>query len=203
MAETLRAKNVLRDTLKGWRSGSGHGIVMLPERTYHSQIRIIETDTMSGETTISRYKCFVCKLVIKSEDVIQINTNVKKGAWTEEKVVPGCPVCQNPLVAMCKRDHTYCTHDIVPGIAYCPDCGEAMCPVCGSHDVAQISRVTGYLQEVHGWNAGKQQELKDRTRYDPMTGGPVKTEVPEREPFVPSTISPAPEPAKILTEVRA
>jgi len=25
--------------------------------------------------------------------------------------------------------------------------------------------VTGYLQEVSGWNAGKQQELKDRKRY--------------------------------------
>jgi anaerobic ribonucleoside-triphosphate reductase len=31
--------------------------------------------------------------------------------------------------------------------------------------VVQISRVTGYLQEVSGWNAGKQQELKDRARY--------------------------------------
>jgi anaerobic ribonucleoside-triphosphate reductase len=29
----------------------------------------------------------------------------------------------------------------------------------------QISRVTGYLQDVAGWNAGKQQELKDRVRY--------------------------------------
>ncbi|MBP8676317.1 MAG: oxidoreductase, partial [Methanoculleus sp.] len=36
---------------------------------------------------------------------------------------------------------------------------------CGSHDVMQISRVTGYLQDVAGWNAGKQQELKDRVRY--------------------------------------
>ena len=35
----------------------------------------------------------------------------------------------------------------------------------GSHDVVQISRVTGYLQDVSGWNAGKQQELKDRVRY--------------------------------------
>jgi anaerobic ribonucleoside-triphosphate reductase len=41
-----------------------------------------------------------------------------------------------------------------------------MCPKCESHDVAQISRVTGYIQEVGGWNVGKQQELKDRKRYD-------------------------------------
>jgi anaerobic ribonucleoside-triphosphate reductase len=49
-------------------------------------------------------------------------------------------------------------------------CGEAVCPECGSHDVTQISRVTGYLQDVSGWNAGKQQELKDRTHYNAETG---------------------------------
>jgi anaerobic ribonucleoside-triphosphate reductase len=42
---------------------------------------------------------------------------------------------------------------------------KAVCPECGSHDVTQISRVTGYLQDVSGWNASKQQELKDRMRY--------------------------------------
>jgi len=52
----------------------------------------------------------------------------------------------------------------------CHHCNWAMrppfsCPECGSHDVVQISRVTGYMQDVAGWNAGKQQELKDRTHY--------------------------------------
>jgi anaerobic ribonucleoside-triphosphate reductase len=32
--------------------------------------------------------------------------------------------------------------------------------------VIQLSRVTGYIGDVKGWNAGKQQELKDRKRYD-------------------------------------
>jgi anaerobic ribonucleoside-triphosphate reductase len=31
--------------------------------------------------------------------------------------------------------------------------------------VSQVSRVTGYLADVAGWNQGKQQELKDRSRY--------------------------------------
>ena len=39
------------------------------------------------------------------------------------------------------------------------------CPNCGSTNVEHLSRVTGYLQDVSGWNAGKQQELKDRKRY--------------------------------------
>ncbi len=39
------------------------------------------------------------------------------------------------------------------------------CPSCGSTDVEHISRVTGYLQAVSGWNSAKQQELEDRKKY--------------------------------------
>jgi anaerobic ribonucleoside-triphosphate reductase len=41
-----------------------------------------------------------------------------------------------------------------------------MCPICGSHDVAQVSRITGYLGDVAGWNAAKRQELKDRVHVE-------------------------------------
>lgn len=78
-----------------------------------------------------------------------------------------CPVCGSIefLVEMCPLDHVHCSHDVISGVAFCPVCDEAVCPTCGSHDVVQISRVTGYLQEVSGWNKGKQQELVDRQRY--------------------------------------
>lgn len=66
---------------------------------------------------------------------------------------------------MCELDHANCTHEIVAGLEYCPKCGRAMCPICGCHDVAQVSRVTGYLADVAGWNGAKAQELKDRKRY--------------------------------------
>jgi len=39
------------------------------------------------------------------------------------------------------------------------------CPVCGSEDIDWWSRITGYYQNVGGWNKGKIQELKDRKRY--------------------------------------
>ncbi len=50
-------------------------------------------------------------------------------------------------------------------VAYCERCGHAMCPTCGNHNVLQISRITGYMSDVSGWNAAKRQELKDRKRY--------------------------------------
>lgn len=40
------------------------------------------------------------------------------------------------------------------------------CPNCGSENVEQLSRVTGYVQAVSGWNEAKKQELRDRNRYD-------------------------------------
>jgi hypothetical protein len=93
-----------------------------------------------------RYKCHRCHHIVDS--------------------IP-CPSCgESALSILCPLDHNKCMHEIIPGIEYCPICGAAICPRCGCHDVVQISRVTGYLQDVSGWNAGKQQELKDRVRYD-------------------------------------
>lgn len=59
-----------------------------------------------------------------------------------------------------------CMHDTVPHISYCPVCDQPACPDCMNHNVHQLSRVTGYVSNVSGWNAAKQQELKDRVRYD-------------------------------------
>jgi len=60
------------------------------------------------------------------------------------------------------RDMTVCKDEgyVASGIKEC-------CPKCGSHNIDHLSRITGYLQSVDGWNAGKKQELLDRTRTDP------------------------------------
>ncbi len=41
-----------------------------------------------------------------------------------------------------------------------------VCENCGSDNIEQLSRVTGYIQAVGGWNAAKKQELEDRKRYN-------------------------------------
>ena len=100
---------------------------------------------------MTRYKCSNCKVVFEAEE-------------------PLCPLCNtsDAVKVMCPRDHCNCSHDVIESIAYCPECGKPMCPECGCHSVVQISRVTGYLQDVSGFNAGKKQELKDRVRYNPV-----------------------------------
>jgi len=96
-----------------------------------------------------KYKCYKCSTIVLERP---------------------CPVCGNDddgyIKPMCELDHCNCIHEISNTIAYCPKCGEPVCPECMCHDVMQISRVTGYLQSVAGWNSAKQQELKDRKRYD-------------------------------------
>ena len=70
-------------------------------------------------------------------------------------------VCPNQAIAITRQP----CMSTVSGIAHCPLCGEACCPVCGRHKVIQLSRVTGYIQAVSGFNEAKKQELKDRKRY--------------------------------------
>lgn len=58
------------------------------------------------------------------------------------------------------KDMTICMNDF-----YVASGLHEKCPNCGSDDVEQLSRVTGYIQAVSGWNEAKKQELKDRKRY--------------------------------------
>lgn len=113
-----------------------------------------------------RYKCPVCHLVLSSSDL-------QDGA---------CPVCGEAaaLQIMCPLDHTHCPHGVVESLAYCPLCGDPICPECGSHDVSQISRVTGYMANVAGWNQGKAQELKDRARYTPADLAAIAAPTPAK-----------------------
>lgn len=109
-----------------------------------------------------RYKCAVCHHVLFEEDVDK--TSGPR---------PRCKLCHAPVLEMCPLDHVHCSHPIESGLEYCPICHEAICPICGSHDVAQISRVTGYMAEVSGWNEGKAQELRDRVRSNIVGSEPV------------------------------
>lgn len=100
-----------------------------------------------------RYKCERCFLVLKEEDL----------------VYGFCPVCGETPAKMCPNDKDDCTcaKDIHETAVMCEICGKPMCPECGCHDVSVISRITGYLSELDGWNEGKKAEFYDRVRVSP------------------------------------
>lgn len=73
-----------------------------------------------------------------------------------------------PLHIWVVHNHQACGKDLVPNITNCEICGQPMCPGCSNHVATQISRVTGYMGDVAGWNEGKKQELKERQRHNLM-----------------------------------
>lgn len=101
-----------------------------------------------------RYKCHTCHHFFDESSLSGTG-----------KRCPKCGEIFKHLEKMCCLDHNHCQHETMGKIDYCPICKLPICPECGTHDVLQISRVTGYLQDVSGWNNAKRQELKDRVRY--------------------------------------
>ncbi len=81
--------------------------------------------------------------------VIQANINLN---------VLRCPVHQYAKAkGLCQKT--------IGGTEKCLICGHYICPNCNSHACDVLSRVTGYLQVVSGWNAPKKQEFEDRQRH--------------------------------------
>jgi len=108
-----------------------------------------------------QYKCLDCFL----------------GYIDEEYLVNGCcPECNSANIrAHCENDKPcHCAKQIHETIAYCDTCGEPVCPGCGCHDVEAVTRITGYLNALSGFNRGKAQEVKDRVRYNALTGEVVR-----------------------------
>lgn len=71
-----------------------------------------------------------------------------------------------PLSMWVVYNHAKCAKELVPTTKACPICGSPVCPDCMNHNVQQLSRVTGYLGTVSGWNESKKQEFRDRNRYE-------------------------------------
>ncbi|WP_305063866.1 anaerobic ribonucleoside-triphosphate reductase [Methanococcoides sp.] len=81
----------------------------------------------------------------------------------KEMKIEGNDVCPVQLWVMANGSN--CPGEtVVDLIATCKVCGDPVCPDCMNHNVHQLSRVTGYLSNVSGWNEAKKQELKDRNR---------------------------------------
>jgi hypothetical protein len=129
-----------------------------------SQLEIIGKMLSPGDVPLNerRYTCPSCKHMFNASHMSNPKT-------------PACPHCGTTGVdPVCPLDHINCGKDpqracyhqkVFDHAEVCPVCGEPVCPGCGSHDVEVMSRITGYLSDYSGWNAGKAQEFKDRVRY--------------------------------------
>lgn len=71
-----------------------------------------------------------------------------------------------PMAQWVAYNDKKCSREMVPNTETCQICGSPVCPDCLNHNVEQLSRVTGYLSTVSGWNEAKKQEFKDREHYE-------------------------------------
>ncbi len=59
-----------------------------------------------------------------------------------------------------------------PDMTVCKDCHNTfkglndICPSCGSNNIYNTTRITGYFSQISGWTKSKLAELKDRTKVD-------------------------------------
>lgn len=120
----------------------------------------------------SLFKCHICKHIF---DIYDEGVPVMIALVPKDDVC--CPNCgANNVELMCRVDAYSiflklkgfkCREGVViNGTDICPICKTSMCPQCYNHSVVSLSRVTGYIQDVSGWNAAKKQELLDRKRYE-------------------------------------
>lgn len=120
----------------------------------------------------SLFKCHFCKFVFDtcSEGIPVLIALIPKDDVR-------CPNCgKGGTELMCKVDGYSAflklngfdcrIGTIINGTDVCPVCRRAICPECFNHSVVSLSRVTGYIQDVSGWNEAKKQELMDRKRYE-------------------------------------
>ena len=136
----------------------------MKEEIHKMLISLPENETM--------HKCHLCNYIFDITQGGQANILT----ILRDRSYAYCPRCgvRNPEL-MCKVD-AYSVilkiqgkdcrkGEVIPGTDLCPICGKTMCPECWNHSVVSLSRVTGYVQDISGWNMAKQQELKDRQRY--------------------------------------
>lgn len=120
----------------------------------------------------SLFKCFRCRTIF---DIYSGGLPVFMALSGKDGLI--CPECKSDSTELMCRVDAYSLHlklngfncrkgELISGADICPICKMAMCPECGNHNCVSLSRVTGYIQDVSGWNEAKKQELMDRKRYE-------------------------------------
>jgi anaerobic ribonucleoside-triphosphate reductase len=120
---------------------------------------------------LSMFKCHSCMTIF---DIFSHGIPVMMALCDKEHIL--CPECKSDKTELICKVDAYSIYlklngficrkgKLMSGVSICPVCNTPICPQCFNHNVVSLSRVTGYIQDVSGWNVGKKQELKDRKRY--------------------------------------
>jgi anaerobic ribonucleoside-triphosphate reductase len=119
----------------------------------------------------SLFKCHKCKTIF---DIYSGGMPVLMALSNKNGIL--CPECKSESTELTCKVDAYSIYlklsgfncrkgELISGTDICPSCNRPICPECCNHQVVSLSRVTGYMSDISGWNNAKRQELKDRKRY--------------------------------------
>lgn len=141
---------------------------IIPTYEEREQIHRILRDLPEND---SLFKCHRCKVIF---DIYSGGVSVLMALSNKNGIL--CPECKSESTELVCKVDAYSVflklkgfncrkEELINGADICPICKTSMCPECGNHNVVSWSRITGYLNDVSGWNMAKKQELMDRKRY--------------------------------------
>ncbi len=135
----------------------------------HKKLSKEELIDLPENTSI--FRCNHCKYIFRSVCPSDVEMIIR-GCINET-----CPLCETDAIDLICKVDVYSIYlkvnnivdcrkaTIIPKTDLCPVCRRSICPICYNHNCIGLSRVTGYIQDISGWNEAKKQELIDRKRY--------------------------------------
>lgn len=162
-------------------------VLDLTDDAYHDQaIRVVKGDVTaaidqfcSGSRDLPIYYTNGCMLPSDCDNIYQRLTTESKffplvdggdifHVWLGEANTDPGALMDFAMRVATKTDIGYFA--FTKDLTVCRDCGTTGCGLydsccrCKSPNVDYVSRITGYMSSVSGWNAAKRQELEDRRR---------------------------------------
>ena len=180
--DTVKMMNGIADELKQ-KYGLNYSILATPAESLAGRFLRIDREKFGEIANVTDRDYYVNSFHIDVKENIGIFDKIRKEA-PFHKLTTGGHITYVELDGEARKNVSVILKIVKvmkdTGIGYgsinhpidkCRDCGtEAIigneCPVCGSHNISKIRRITGYLTgDLDSWNSAKKAEEKDRVKH--------------------------------------
>jgi len=180
--DTVKMMNGIADELKQ-KYGLNYSILATPAESLAGRFLRIDREKFGEIANVTDRDYYVNSFHIDVKENIGIFDKIRKEA-PFHKLTTGGHITYVELDGEARKNVSVILKIVKvmkdTGIGYgsinhpidkCRDCGTETiigneCPVCGSHNISKIRRITGYLTgDLDSWNSAKKAEEKDRVKH--------------------------------------
>jgi len=180
--DTVKMMNEIADELKQ-KYGLNYSILATPAESLAGRFLRIDREKFGEIANVTDRDYYVNSFHIDVKENIGIFDKIRKEA-PFHKLTTGGHITYVELDGEARKNVSVILKIVKvmkdTGIGYgsinhpidkCRDCGTETiigneCPVCGSHNISKIRRITGYLTgDLDSWNSAKKAEEKDRVKH--------------------------------------